>query len=733
MVANDTAELTLHSESLANFNTESPTAQFSPCSLFFFFRSVIHPLNINTITCIHCKARTSTKHTTINMSFLDFDGEFASLKRSLLEEMKQDKFVQRLKNERNPRSEHVHQESVSDDEIFFDANDKAAPNEHYTTKPRKKLQLRGIEELKKIKETEKKPRKRICLRGIEELRQSVKPQKRVRLIPLPKGYSIKKEEEAGEADRAEETVEKKVSPNVENSRSDNALDQGSDNGDSGGDNENADNGINEDGDGFFAGKGEPNENVLEDTDGLDDTQLLKRTVMAQLTGRAFPALEESLLAQTYKDVHKVLQHTVGDRESTSALLIGPRGTGKTLVVNRALSNLRERYGKLFITIKLNAFLHTDDNLAFREIARQLDLNTSGTDDRTRTFEQRAISDTVTNVLLALDSNASPTKSDEDFKSSTPVVFIIDEIEMFTASNKQTLLYNLFELSQSSKIPIGVIGVGTKFTTRELLEKRVRSRFSQRIITTQLPITVEDFWASAKLSLKVHSSAMSQFSDVSYPTQWNQNIDEALDRPSKLARVVYKIFFSTKSYKDLNNSFMVPVSLLSPSQPFLNESKLESYILMQSQGTIQSIIRSLSGAELLLTIAAARWIVKSEVPQVNFNLAYKEYTDMMKQFNAEATTLSSNTSHIDNTVLAGIKVNQRILSSKIMRDCWDNLYKYGLLFDAITSNNEVNANNNLNMYKQVVLDVSKTLQVDITLEELGQLIPDGDFYKKLTKL
>lgn len=669
------------------------------------------------------------------MSFLDFDGEFASLKRSLLEEMKQDKFVQRLKNERKPRSELVHQESVSDDEIFFDANDKAAPNEHYTTKPRKKLQLRGIEELKKLKETEKKPRKRICLSGIEELRQSVKPQKRVRLIPLPKGYSIKKEEKASDADRPEETVEKDVSHNLENSRSqpDNAPDQGNDHGDLGGDNENADDAIGQDDDGAFAGKREPNDSVLDETDGLDDTQLLKRTVMAQLTGREFPALEESLLAQTYKDVHKVLQHTVGDRESTSALLIGPRGTGKTLVVNRALSSLRERYGKLFITIKLNALLHTDDNLAFREIARQLDLNTSGTDDRTRTFEQRAISDTVTNVLLALDSNASPNKSDEDFKSSTPVVFIIDEIEMFTASNKQTLLYNLFELSQSSKIPIGVIGVGTKFTTRELLEKRVRSRFSQRIITTHLPTSVEDFWASAKLSLKVHSTAMSQFKDVTYPTQWNQNIDEAFDRPSKLARVVYKIFFSTKSYKDLNNSFMVPVSLLSPSQPFFNESKLEAYILMQSPGTVQSIIRSLSGAELLLTIAAARWIVKSEVPQVNFNLAYKEYTDMMKQFNAEATTLSSNTSHIDNTVLAGIKVNQRILSSKIMRDCWDNLYKYGLLFDAITSNNEVNANNNLNMYKQVVLDVSKTLQVDITLEELGQLIPDGDFYKKLTKL
>lgn len=107
--------------------------------------------------------------------------------------------------------------------------------------------------------------------------------------------------------------------------------------------------------------------------------------------------------------------------------------------------------------------------------------------------------------------------------------------------------------------------------------------------------------------------------------------------------------------------------------------------------------------------------------------------MMKQFNAEATTLSSNTSHLDNFVLAGIKVSQRIWSAKVMRDSWDKLYRHGLLFDIITSNNEVNANNNHNMYKLVVLDASKTLQLDVTLEELGQIIPEGDLYKKLTKL
>ncbi|KAF3988389.1 hypothetical protein FT663_00834 [Candidozyma haemuli var. vulneris] len=682
------------------------------------------------------------------MSYSDFDGEFASLKKSSLEEMKNDKFVQRLQSERKPRSHTVVEEGPSsEEESFYDTTETKTSDEHYTTKPRRKLQLRGIDELKKMKDVESKPRKRVHLTGINELRQNVekKPRKRVKLIPLPKGYSIEPEAKDGEV---KETVVEETVENDDQTRSESHEGAGKEgSNEKSGKNEEdelSNNYLNLNGD---ENTGDADQNgeshVLKDEDDgevssasdTDDTSLMKRIIMGQLTGRDFPSLDESSLAPTYKEIFKVLQHTVHDRESASALLIGPRGTGKTLAVNRALDDLHKRYGKSFITIKLNAFLHTDDNLAFREIARQLDVNSNSgsSEDNTRTFEQRAISDTVANVLMALDSNASPDRSEEDLKSSTPVVFIIDEIEEFTASKKQTLLYNLFELSQSSKIPIGVIGVGTKFTTRELLEKRVRSRFSQRIITTHLPSSIEQFWENAKLSLQVHVSAMDKFKDKQYPLQWNHKINDAFSQPTKLARTVYKIFFSTKSYMDLNNSFMIPVSLIGPSQPFLDDSKMEKYLSMQSEGTVQSIIRSLSSAELLLTIAAARWIAKSEVPQVNFNLAYKEYTDMMKQFNAEATTLSSTTSHIDNTVLAGIKVNQKILSSKIMRDCWVNLYKYGLLFDAVTSNNEVNANNNLNMYKSVVLDVSKTLQVDITLEELGKLIPDSDFYKKLTKL
>lgn len=457
-----------------------------------------------------------------------------------------------------------------------------------------------------------------------------------------------------------------------------------------------------------------------------DVTLMKQTIKLQLSGLSFPLLQKSSLAEPYKEVYTLIEHTIRDSEGHSTLLVGPRGSGKTLITDTAISNLRDKYGQLFVTIKLNAFLHSDDNLAIREIARQLDLHSrlEGGNSDTTTFEQRAISDTFTNILLALDSRIPGHR-----KLSVRVVILIDEMERFTGG-KQTLLYNLFEFSQNLAIPICVVGISTKITTRELLEKRVRSRFSQRIISIGRAPTMDEFWYNSSLNLKVPEECMAQFDSQEYPKKWNQHIDQLFTFPSGLKKVIYKVFYSTRNYKDVYCCCQLPVSCISESCPFPQSEKFEVYLDQVSAGDVQSIVESLSSLELLLALAAARWVEKAEVPHVNFNLAYKEYSEMVKQLNVEATTVSGN-SFMDSTILAGVKVSQKLWSPKVLRDCWANLYKAGVLFDVVTTNNEVNINNSLNMYKNMVLEDSKMLQVDITLDELGLLIDES--YKKWARL
>ena len=43
------------------------------------------------------------------------------------------------------------------------------------------------------------------------------------------------------------------------------------------------------------------------------------------------------------------------------------------------------------------------------------------------------------------------------KNSQPVVFIIDEFDLFANHKNQTLLYNLFDICQTRQTPICVIG------------------------------------------------------------------------------------------------------------------------------------------------------------------------------------------------------------------------------------------------------------------------------------
>lgn len=468
----------------------------------------------------------------------------------------------------------------------------------------------------------------------------------------------------------------------------------------------------------------------------DDVNLMRRTILSQLTGQSFPQIENSLLVGPYREVYDILEHTVRDFEGHSTLLIGPRGSGKSLILNKAIDSLKRKYNDLFMTIRLNASLHSDDKIALREIARQLDLNSNKfgtTSGETTTFEQRAISDTFSNILLTLDSNAPGREYDEEKEHPTPVIVIIDEIEKFTSNVKQTLLYNIFDLSQSSKIPIAVIGVSTMITTRELLEKRVRSRFSQRIIDITRAETMQQFWENAKLNLIVAPKCVASFHNKEYPKQWNTYIEQLNQRPSCLKKIIYKIYYTTKNYKDVNTCGLLPVSRISCTQPFPLDEGFETYMKNMSPNSVQAAVAAVSNLELLLVIAAARWIERLEVPHVNFSLAYKEYTDMMKAFNREATTLSSSVSYIDNTVLAGIKVSHKIWSPKVLRDCWANLYKMGLLFDVITTNNEVNGNNNYNMYKETVIEDSKMLQLDVSLDDLGSLIDGSAPFKKLTRL
>lgn len=105
-------------------------------------------------------------------------------------------------------------------------------------------------------------------------------------------------------------------------------------------------------------------------------------------------------------------------------------------------------------------------------------------------------------LLALLSHPSEIIGTEEGVTSQSVVFIIDEFDMFASHPRQTLLYNLFDIAQSRKAPVAILGCTTRLDVVEMLEKRVKSRFSHRYVYLSLPRTLPAFWQVCRQGLMV---------------------------------------------------------------------------------------------------------------------------------------------------------------------------------------------------------------------------------------
>ncbi|KAJ8681427.1 hypothetical protein QAD02_017214 [Eretmocerus hayati] len=166
----------------------------------------------------------------------------------------------------------------------------------------------------------------------------------------------------------------------------------------------------------------------------------------------------------------LVKRTVEMGESNSLLLIGPRSSGKTTLINSVLRELStlENFEDNALIVNLNGLVHTDDKLALKDATRQMQLENVVGNKVFGTFAE--------NLSFLLESLKSGDK-----KRSKPVIFILDEFDLFCAHQNQTLLYNLFDVAQSAQAPICVIGITCRLDVIELLEKRVKSRFSHRQI------------------------------------------------------------------------------------------------------------------------------------------------------------------------------------------------------------------------------------------------------------
>jgi len=242
--------------------------------------------------------------------------------------------------------------------------------------------------------------------------------------------------------------------------------------------------------------------------------------------------------EEYKNVHHLLEQTVTAGEGNSMLIIGSRGSGKTTLVETALSSLMSTHSGEFYIVRLNGLLQTDDKLALREIWRQLgvEMELEG-DDQPKSTN---FADTLQSILAILShpdelqaqNEEGAYVAEDPARTAVAVIFVLDEFDHFVTHPRQTLLYNLFDIAQAKKAPIAVLGLTCKVDVIDSLEKRVKSRFSHRTIHLKLPASLDAFWDVVKEGLVIDVEAATLYGRETerYAEAWNHYIDVSMPRP-----------------------------------------------------------------------------------------------------------------------------------------------------------------------------------------------------------
>ena len=147
---------------------------------------------------------------------------------------------------------------------------------------------------------------------------------------------------------------------------------------------------------------------------------------------------------------------------------------------------------------LNGLLHTDDRSVIEKII--LELECSSLED----IEDDGFVDMGAGSMAARFNRTFQVL--RETKHSKPIVFVLEEFDLFAAHSRQALLYNLFDIVQHCRNSFAVVGITSRHDYIDLLEKRVKSRFSHRQISFYPCESFKEYTSLAKELLHVDSDS-----------------------------------------------------------------------------------------------------------------------------------------------------------------------------------------------------------------------------------
>ncbi|KAJ7276432.1 origin recognition complex subunit 4 C-terminus-domain-containing protein [Mycena haematopus] len=351
--------------------------------------------------------------------------------------------------------------------------------------------------------------------------------------------------------------------------------------------------------------------------------------------------EESTNHTALKQLSDLLEGTVVRGEGNSCLLLGPRGSGKTRIANQCIHDLPLQP----IVLRLCGWSQQSDRLAMREIAYQLSQQTgtsflsaagdggsAETDDGDE--EPNPFLETSNPVTMALPPSAHlPSLISLLTTLSRPTIVILDAFDLFAQHPRQSLLYCLLDTVQSCRAKegskgIAVIGMTTRVDSVNLLEKRVKSRFSGRTLRTAPPSHSQDWMAFTK---RIFCSKIQKHEELNGIAEWHQQWDASVESFLQDETTISKLketFSVTKDVRVLARVLTSVAIQLSPSSPFPLSSQLASAIAVQQSRPRFPMLHALPYPSICLLIACVH-AETAGYPTFTFEMLHERVRDQIR--------------------------------------------------------------------------------------------------------
>lgn len=317
------------------------------------------------------------------------------------------------------------------------------------------------------------------------------------------------------------------------------------------------------------------------------------------------------------ELYNVFKSVIENGENNSAMVIGPRGSGKSFLVKKCLdkltNNLRAKNASTdFLLVNLSGCFQYDDKSALIEISKQLKLENVINEKVFGSF-----SDSFEFLIRSMRAGDAQSK---------PLIFIMDEFDLFTKNKTQLLLYTILNTIQTSSTPMCLIGITCRIDVLDLLEKRIKSRFSHRQI-----YLFNDFTFTKYLEMAKYFLINSEEIKPSKSKYIGPFLEELFD-DSKVIKLLQHQFDYDKSITTLKRLMLLPTIRMSYIEKEYLTSKdvtpvrdefYKSYEYMNIDKKF-SMLKGVSILELTLIVVMLEMCEIYPEQPFNFDLIFNAY-------------------------------------------------------------------------------------------------------------